>query len=258
MENRSARVWLMEGNSNLFDHVKCFQETGVCYWNMQNCRFELGDIAYIFISSEKQFKYKTKVVEINVKDRNPAVYCFKKYRKKDHCVKLELLEEYNGHRLGLDDLIKHNYTPGSLQHHLYKNIKLIQYIEDCFVCDNTYNIGKDFDENDAYREALVKKVLVNRYERSADARRNFLEKKEEPYKCEVCGMDFESIYGERGKKFIHVHHLNEISNGVRNTTYKDLAMVCPNCHAMLHRQQDLITPEKLKKEIAELKKKLNK
>jgi len=26
-------------------------------------------------------------------------------------------------------------------------------------------------------------------------------------KCTVCGFNFEAVYGELGKRFIHVHHL---------------------------------------------------
>ena len=58
-------------------------------------------------------------------------------------------------------------------------------------------------------------------------------------RCEVpgCGFCFEEVYGEVGKRFAHVHHLNALSaneNEVR-TKLEDLAIVCANCHAMIHR-----------------------
>ena len=61
-------------------------------------------------------------------------------------------------------------------------------------------------------------------------------------------MDFESIYGERGKGFIHVHHKDPLGGETdeRDTRFEDLAMVCPNCHAMLHRGNDLLEPDELK------------
>jgi predicted HNH restriction endonuclease len=56
--------------------------------------------------------------------------------------------------------------------------------------------------------------------------------------CEVprCGFDFVSKYGEEGRGYIQVHHLKPIGerNGAEKTTLDDLALVCPNCHAMIH------------------------
>lgn len=57
--------------------------------------------------------------------------------------------------------------------------------------------------------------------------------------CEVpgCGFDFESVYGELGKSFAHVHHLKPIAdrNSLTLTTLDELAVVCANCHAMIHK-----------------------
>ena len=62
-------------------------------------------------------------------------------------------------------------------------------------------------------------------------------------KCEVCGFSFESIYGPRGKNFIEAHHRKPISelNGRAASKIKDLAMVCSNCHRMLHRAPYMTT-----------------
>ena len=49
------------------------------------------------------------------------------------------------------------------------------------------------------------------------------------------------MYGEIGKDFIHVHHLiplNEIGKEYIVDYKNDLIPVCPNCHAMLHREID--------------------
>lgn len=57
--------------------------------------------------------------------------------------------------------------------------------------------------------------------------------------CEVpgCGFDFEKVYGELGKNFAHVHHLKPIAdrNSPSLTSLHDLAIVCANCHAMIHK-----------------------
>jgi len=48
-----------------------------------------------------------------------------------------------------------------------------------------------------------------RYERSKKARERCL--KRWGYKCYICGMDFETTYGEIGKGFIEVHHKVPVS-----------------------------------------------
>jgi predicted HNH restriction endonuclease len=58
-------------------------------------------------------------------------------------------------------------------------------------------------------------------------------------RCEVprCGFDFVEVYGEIGEGFAHVHHLRPLGDlsEPSATTLSDLAIVCPNCHAMIHR-----------------------
>jgi hypothetical protein len=56
--------------------------------------------------------------------------------------------------------------------------------------------------------------------------------------CEVCGFSFEQCYGEAGAGFAEVHHLTPLhdTDGIRRTTLEDLAIVCANCHRMLHRK----------------------
>lgn len=56
--------------------------------------------------------------------------------------------------------------------------------------------------------------------------------------CECCSFDFHNIYGEIGKDFIECHHKKAISEGERLTYITDLAMVCSNCHSMLHRKKE--------------------
>lgn len=69
--------------------------------------------------------------------------------------------------------------------------------------------------------------------------------------CEVCGFDFYKTYGEMGKGFIEAHHRTPLSeiNGETKTKLKDLALVCSNCHRMLHKQIDTLTVDELRKEI---------
>ena len=101
-------------------------------------------------------------------------------------------------------------------------------------------------------EGLRKSVYVNVYERSSEARKKCIQIKGTT--CVICGFDFEKIYGDLGKGFIHVHHIVPMSS--TNGTYvvnpdTDLIPVCPNCHAMLHRKENgkYLSVEELRKRI---------
>ncbi|MCC6804116.1 MAG: HNH endonuclease, partial [Anaerolineae bacterium] len=90
-------------------------------------------------------------------------------------------------------------------------------------------------------------VTVNRYERDPKAREACIQ--HYGTSCCVCGFDFGVFYGEIGKTFIHVHHLNPIStqDGTHQVDpIRDLRPVCPNCHAMLHRETPPLTIEHLR------------
>jgi 5-methylcytosine-specific restriction protein A len=55
--------------------------------------------------------------------------------------------------------------------------------------------------------------------------------------CEVCGFDFHQTYGEHGHGFAECHHTKPICKLLpgEKTRTSDLAIVCANCHRMLHR-----------------------
>lgn len=71
-------------------------------------------------------------------------------------------------------------------------------------------------------------------------------------KCEVCGFDFEKVYGQLGAGYIEVHHKKPVSEGERITDLdNDLVMLCSNCHRMIHRGRDhMLTVEELRRIIA--------
>jgi len=72
------------------------------------------------------------------------------------------------------------------------------------------------------------------------------------YVCQVCGFDFEATYGSWGRGFAEVHHVRELgtapTEGVEMEAAADLAVVCSNCHSMIHRRKKRALP------LAELRK----
>lgn len=96
-------------------------------------------------------------------------------------------------------------------------------------------------------EGAIRKVTVNAYERNPEARRQCIN--HYGAKCSICGFDFFEIYGEVGRDFIHVHHLRQISEigkAYKIDPIKDLRPVCPNCHAVLHKQRPPYTIDEVK------------
>jgi 5-methylcytosine-specific restriction protein A len=65
--------------------------------------------------------------------------------------------------------------------------------------------------------------------------------------CEICRFDFARTYGELGDRFIEAHHILPLAAaGTATTRLTDLALVCSNCHRMLHRAKPWITPDELR------------
>ncbi len=61
------------------------------------------------------------------------------------------------------------------------------------------------------------------------------------HRCEVCGFSFEEVYGSIGREYIIAHHLSPIAYGPSTTMLDDIALVCANCHAMVHTQSPPIS-----------------
>jgi 5-methylcytosine-specific restriction protein A len=80
-----------------------------------------------------------------------------------------------------------------------------------------------------------------RIERNADGAR--LAKKLHGTTCQACGFNFTQQYGLLGQDFIEAHHLKplgELAEGV-TVAYDlatDFAVLCANCHRMIHRTDD--------------------
>lgn len=107
---------------------------------------------------------------------------------------------------------------------------------------------KDRDRlEEVYVEGKQNQYVITHHERNTDARLKCLEKY--GYSCNICNFNFEDVYGDIGKNYIHVHHIEPISQNSGEyevDPIKDLIPVCPNCHVMLHTKHK-VTIEQLKK-----------
>jgi 5-methylcytosine-specific restriction enzyme A len=68
-----------------------------------------------------------------------------------------------------------------------------------------------------------------------------------PIACEVCDFDFGQVYGAHGRDYIECHHRTPLHvTGATQTMLADLALLCSNCHRMIHRTKKWLTVEELK------------
>lgn len=89
--------------------------------------------------------------------------------------------------------------------------------------------------SNTYCEGVLRRVLVNAYERSREA--VLACKAIKKTTCVICGFDFGARYGADFNGFIHIHHtrpLSQIREGYEVDPETDLEPVCPNCHAVIH------------------------
>lgn len=115
-------------------------------------------------------------------------------------------------------------------------------------------VSREIEDGDGEAEASEGRILTRVHrnrERNAKLRSRKIASVRangRPIACEVCDFDFESRYGMHGRGFIEVHHLlplHELANA-RINRLDDLALVCANCHRMLHASKPWLTLEELK------------
>jgi len=93
------------------------------------------------------------------------------------------------------------------------------------------------DDDGKLTEGCIHQVHVTKHERNRILRQKCLQ--HYGYVCQVCGIDFEKVYGESGKQFIEVHHLNPIADTDGEHVLdpvNGLVPLCSNCHSMIHRK----------------------
>lgn len=71
-------------------------------------------------------------------------------------------------------------------------------------------------------------------------------------RCQVCGADFEHLYGAIGAGYIEAHHLRPLASlkglKVALDPASDFAVLCSNCHRMVHRSGLINDMDRFKRE----------
>lgn len=98
------------------------------------------------------------------------------------------------------------------------------------------------DEDEAFPEGKVLSRLHRARERSSALREKakaLALRSGIGLVCAACGFDFAKTYGSVGEGFIECHHtvpVSALGDGAK-TKLKDVALLCSNCHRMVHRRR---------------------
>ncbi|KQX45861.1 HNH endonuclease [Paenibacillus sp. Root444D2] len=136
---------------------------------------------------------------------------------------------------------------------------------DIFYAVSTKGLGRwgirDFEPDEAHVDITEddagfvegKKKLIQHVVRERNpkvirlAKQKFKEEHNGQLFCEICKFNFVDFYGEIGEDFIEGHHtipVSELQEG-QKTKVEDIAVVCSNCHRMLHKRRPWLTKEQL-------------
>lgn len=117
--------------------------------------------------------------------------------------------------------------------------------------------GRTLPAEEGEEEVLEGRLLFRRH-RARERDRRLVERKKRlalaahgRLACEVCSFDFGAVYGPWGEDFIECHHVVPLgrSPGEVRTRLSDLALVCANCHRILHRGRTPPTIEELRSHV---------
>ena len=254
VEDYNRTYWLISCNDHIFNIDDCLNENTTVDWHASFFP-KIGDIVFIYRTRPLQkICYMLKTIKTNIPYEESADDF--KYWMEEHSFdemakpgelyhRLELIETIDNPGLHLN-MLQRQGMKGVPQGPRKLSGPLLDYVLSFF--SGTNNDYDEIDEPDNYFEGAVKQVCVNSYERNPYAREKCISA--HGCKCSVCGIDFEEVYGEIGRGFIHVHHkvpISSIGSEYKLDPINDLVPVCPNCHSMLHRKHgEVMTIEELK------------
>jgi len=190
------------------------------YINRMNSMFETdsnnGEIGCIILSGFKPFLNPIYLSEVNIEFKN-SVVSGKGITETD----VNMIDEY-----GFS-------TIGSVIRKLTE-VHRIGFTED----EDGFPEGKQMLTQHIIRERNTEVIKL--------AKQRFLQQHGKLF-CEVCGFDFKAHYGDIGEGYIEGHHTKPVSEMAENeqTMVGDIAIVCANCHRMLHRKRPWLSINEL-------------
>ncbi len=116
-------------------------------------------------------------------------------------------------------------------------------------------LDTDFAENMESTEGFPEGKTVERIHKRRERNPKVISIAKETYRrkngkltCQACGFNFEKVYGQTGIDFIEGHHIipvSEMEDG-HITKPEEIALLCSNCHRMIHKKRPWLTMKNLK------------
>lgn len=111
----------------------------------------------------------------------------------------------------------------------------------------------DDEEEDGQAEALEGRVMTRQHQVRERNGKIVRKRKDQAMQrgslaCEACRFDFAERYGRHGHGFIECHHTRPVSTlrPGEVTRLKDLALLCANCHRMIHARRPWLSLDELR------------
>jgi len=115
----------------------------------------------------------------------------------------------------------------------------------------TFQTLMQIDPDEEFQEGAVLTRLHKRRERDPKAsakKKAAVIQETGRLECEACGFDFAVVYGELGIGFAECHHRLPLASlgSRRSTRLDDLAILCANCHRMIHKTRPLMSVDEFR------------
>lgn len=148
---------------------------------------------------------------------------------------------YPAHSLPTDQILKQ---------HLHEMLDVYRTLLEAEMYSQGEALTEAYDAGDVYTEDGTRFRLHKRIERNAKLVNAV--KKAKGHVCEVCRIDFEDRYGEIGRGYIEAHHLKPVASLTGSVIpmdpVDDFAVLCSNCHRMVHRSKWIHDMDQFKRE----------
>ncbi|MDE7228224.1 MAG: HNH endonuclease [Treponemataceae bacterium] len=249
--------WLMPADPKIYDLAASFKENGYIDWHQyQKANFSIGDIVYIYCTKPiKAIRFKTRVIKTGLKFNEVTHdkkfwYDLTKYKevKYDKYCRLSLISGVDNDKLSLQFLTDNGLTsaprgPQKIKSEL--NDYIARILQEAEVVSQE-EAAEQFDEGG--QQIKQHKVRGRSKELVRAVKQKFRQEHFGKLFCEICGFDFSEFYGDIGEDCIEVHHKKPISTMKKGerTDIKDMAIVCSNCHRIIHIKKPCLTVEQLK------------
>lgn len=108
------------------------------------------------------------------------------------------------------------------------------------------NIDKNIQEDIIETKKYIRHRRIERNSEAAKKAKQIL-----GTRCQGCELSFDNIYGDIGSGFIEAHHkipLSSLKEGMQTklNPEQDFAVLCSNCHRMVHKTKPILTIEELR------------